>query len=66
MFDYIIENNLIEAEDLLIYAMNERFDDWFPILCDNSMFIVNSFIKSRRHRHQGNYNIDKSTGEILY
>jgi len=30
--------------------MNERFDDWFPLLCDNSAYIMDSYIKSNRHR----------------
>ena len=32
------------------YAMENRFDDWFPLLCDNSAFIMNNYIKSIRHR----------------
>ncbi|MGZ9475178.1 replication protein, partial [Staphylococcus epidermidis] len=27
-----------------------RFDDWFPLLCDNSTFIMSNYIKSIRHR----------------
>lgn len=65
IFDYIIKNNITEVEDLLVYSMNEHFDDWFPILCDNSMFVVNSFIKSRRHRQHTPLNICSETGEIL-
>lgn len=51
MMDFVINNKIIEMEDLLIYAGENRFNDWFPLLCDNSAYIMSSFIKSRRHRY---------------
>lgn len=50
MMDYVVDNDITEMEDLLTYAAHERFDDWFPLLCDNSAYVMGSFIKSRRHR----------------
>lgn len=50
MTEYIVENDIREYEDLWLYAMYERFDDWYPLLADNSTFAINNFIKSRRHR----------------
>lgn len=50
MIDYITQQEITEFEDLVVYAMNNRFDDWFPLLCDNSTYIVSNFIKSRRYR----------------
>jgi len=50
MMDYVREQNITEMEDLLVYASVERFDDWFPLLCDNSAYIMGAMIKSRRHR----------------
>lgn len=50
MMDFVRERNIVEMEDLLVYASAERFDDWFPLLCDNSAYIMGAMIKSRRHR----------------
>ena len=49
MADYIESNDITEFADLFNYARLNRFDDWFPLLCDNSAFIVWQFIKSKRH-----------------
>lgn len=64
MMDYVREKNIIEMEDLLTYASAERFDDWFPLLCDNSAYIMGSFIKSRRHRSERPPECDHETGEV--
>ena len=50
MLEFIDENNFIEFKDLMNYAMRERFDDWFPLLCDNSAYVVQQYLKSNRHR----------------
>ena len=50
MMDFVQEQNILEMEDLLIFARHNRFDDWFPLLCDNSAYIMGAFLKSRRHR----------------
>lgn len=50
MMQYIDEQGIVEMADLLLYASSERFDDWFPLLCDNSAYVIGSFITSRRHR----------------
>lgn len=47
---YIVENDIIEFEDIVVYAMYNRFDDWFPIICESSSYFINSFLKSRRGR----------------
>lgn len=54
MMEFVRDNNIIEMMDLLDYAMNERFTDWFPLLCDNSAYIMDSYIKSNRHRTERN------------
>lgn len=51
MMSFVNENGILEMKDLLDYAMNERFEDWFPLLCDNSAYIVDSYIKSNRHKN---------------
>lgn len=50
MKEYVKQNEIIEFADLFEYAAEERFDDWFPLLCDNSTFIMSNYIKSIRHR----------------
>lgn len=56
MILYIRSAGITEFQDLLDYAADERFDDWFPLLCDNSAFVIGQYIKSQRHR-----NLIKST-----
>lgn len=68
MMDFVREKNIIEMEDLLVYASSERFDDWFPLLCDNSAYIMGAMIKSRRHRtecHVKLVQVDEETGELV-
>jgi hypothetical protein len=52
MTDYIVKNNIIEFEDILLYAVNERYEDWFPLLCDSCAMVISKFLSSRRHRRQ--------------
>ena len=49
MMEFINNQGITEMKDMLDYAMRERFDDWFPLLCDNSAYIIDSYIKSNRH-----------------
>lgn len=68
MMQYVQEQNIIEMEDLLVYASTERFDDWFPLLCDNSAYIMGAMIKSRRHRAEQSIKVklvDRETGEVI-
>lgn len=58
MILYTRSAGITEFQDLLDYAADERFDDWFPLLCDNSAFVIGQYIKSQRHR-----NLIKSTSE---
>ena len=50
MITFIDDNNLKEFKDLMDYAMRNRFDDWFPLLCDNSAYVVQQYLKSNRHK----------------
>lgn len=63
ILEFVKDNSIIEFQDLIDYSYSFHFDDWFPLLCDNSAFIVNSYIKSCRHRAL--QHIDYSTGEKL-
>lgn len=49
MILFIRDNEITEMKQLLEYAIEERFDDWFPLLSDNSAYIVGQYIKSSRH-----------------
>lgn len=49
MLIFVKENGITEFKELLDYAYAERFDDWFPLLCDNSAYVVGQYIKSNRH-----------------
>lgn len=63
------ENYIVEFSDLFNYAAAERFNDWFPLLCDSCAFVMNQFLKSKRHSSTVYVDdktvIDKETGEIL-
>ena len=50
MIDYIRSAAVTEFQDLMDYAAAEHFDDWFPLLCDNSAYVIGQYIKSQRHR----------------
>lgn len=53
MIDYVRSAGVTEFQDLMDYAAAERFDDWFPLLCDSCAYIVGQYIKSQRHRALG-------------
>lgn len=66
MIAYVRKNNILEFQDLMDYASENRFDDWFPLLCDNSAYVVGQYIKSQRHRQSSeNFYVDPETGEVL-
>lgn len=50
MLDFVRDSDITEFQDLMDYAMTDRYDTWFPLLCDNSAFVVGQYIKSQRHR----------------
>lgn len=53
MIDYIRSAGVLEFQDLMDYAAAEHFSDWFPLLCDNSAYVIGQYIKSQRHRAIG-------------
>lgn len=54
MIAYIQGASITEFQDIVDYARLNEFDRWFPLLCDNSAYIVNQYIKSQRHRNSVN------------
>lgn len=72
MIDFIQANEIMEFEEIVIYAMKNKSTTWFPLLCDNSAYIISSVITSKRNRYKdtglvlsGSSLIDKETGEIV-
>lgn len=66
MRQWVNETGCVEFCDLFDYAAEERFDDWFPLLCDNSAYIMGEFIKSRRNRVPQTVKlVDRATGEVI-
>lgn len=63
MIDYVKDKNIIEYQDLMDYAAEQRFKDWFPLLCDNSTIVIANYIKSCRHRRPRD--VDFGTGETI-
>lgn len=57
MCRYIRDYGITEFSDFLDYVMEERFDDWYPLLCDNSTMIVKEYITSNRYRKDGLYGV---------
>lgn len=51
MCEFVKQENITEFQDLMDYAMSSFFDTWFPLLCDNSAYVVGQYIKSQRHRN---------------
>lgn len=49
MLIFVSEHSITEFKDLMDYAVVNRYDDWFPLLCDNSAYVVQQYIKSLRH-----------------
>lgn len=49
MIDFIDEQGIMEFNKLLKYARKERRDDWFPLLCDNSAYVIDKYICSIRN-----------------
>lgn len=52
MMDWVDDNDITEIELLLKYSRKNRFFDWFPLLCDNSAYIMGEYIKSKRNRYK--------------
>lgn len=49
MMDFIDDNGIMEFNALLRYARKARRDDWFPLLCDNSAYVIDKYICSVRN-----------------
>ena len=68
MIDFINDYNIIEFNDFMLIAMQSHYDDWFPLLCDNSAFVIREVIKSKRHSYSNQHQrlaFDKLSGEVF-
>lgn len=68
MITYIKKNNITEFTDIMQYAMEKRFDDWFPLLCDSCAYVIGLVIKSQWHKGGTSVKVirvDSQTGETL-
>ncbi len=50
MITFIKEFNIDEFQDLVDYAIENHYDDWFPIIADSNTLLLNQYIKSVRYR----------------
>ena len=60
---YIRENDITEFSDFLDVAADIHPLDWFPLLCDNSAYVIQLYITSRRNKHS-HVKVNEETGEI--
>lgn len=65
MSDFVRQNGITEYYQLYFYAMDNRYDDWFPLLCDSATYALNALIKSLRHSGHAPV-VDNETGEVLH
>lgn len=50
MMQFIRDNQIILLSDLADYSAEHRPDDWFKIICDNSAYFLDKYIKSYSHK----------------
>lgn len=67
---YIKEKGITEYGDFLDYAAEERFDDWYPLLCDSCSYVIRSYINSQRFKKMRSLGvskeyIDPESGELV-
>jgi hypothetical protein len=63
MRQWVEDNACSEFYMLFDYAFSEKFDDWFPLLCDNSAYIMGEYIKSRRNSNNRRSPFLKDSGK---
>lgn len=52
MMEYCSENGIYDFCDLMDVAMADHYEDWFPLLCDNSAYIIGQYLKSLRSKRR--------------
>lgn len=56
MITYIVENHIINFSDFVFYCKNEKYNDWFTLICDNSTILIKEVIKSEYFKSQNKQN----------
>lgn len=73
MCRYVIENNVVDYFKFEQYCYENRYDDWYRVLCDRGIYHMSTFIKSRwqyaknkaaQPQMQTKQMIDPETGEM--
>lgn len=50
MIEFVRDNGITEFSILMDYSTECRFEDWFPLLCDSSAYIIDKYITSVRNK----------------
>lgn len=50
MIRYVRDNEVTEYIDFLYFCGEERYDDWYPLLCDSASYVISCAITSQRHK----------------
>ena len=50
MIEFVRDNEITEFFILMDYATEHRFEDWLPLLCDSSAYIIDKYITSLRNK----------------
>lgn len=53
MCEYIHQHQITEFSDFVFRCMDEHYDDWFPLITDNSSYFIGQVIKSVRFKSAG-------------
>jgi len=53
MRDFISDHNITEFYMLFDYAIKNRVEDWAPLLCESSAYVITEYIKSFRNASNG-------------
>lgn len=56
MKSFCIDADVFEFADLFDYASENKFDTWFPLLCDSCAYVMQQFLTSRRNKFYGGKN----------
>jgi len=65
MIQHVKKQGITEMQDLVDFAIENQFEEWFRALCDSSERIVDSYIRSQRHRGPKPTFLDSDSGEIV-
>lgn len=53
MMQFCVDMDIFEFSDLCMYAMENRFDDWYPVLVDHNTLVMKTYLDSRRYKYRG-------------